>query len=433
MGNQMAVTALQLHGMLDKKLRLDQNMAHELRTGFRLGEFDVLPLRNKIVGPNGSVHIQPKAMDVLCCLAGNKGDVVAREELLDEVWQRTVVTDEVLTRCISELRSALGDNANNPTYIQTVPKRGYRLLASVSQQEATPTPTTDNGDSEAPSSFWDELKRRSVFRVGVAYAAIAWLVIEVVETIFPRLGLPDWLISFIVIGAVIGFPVACALAWTFEITSSGIEVDRPGLKRQDNPNQPLRRLDMLTIVAVLLAIGVVAFQFSKPVTITDPTVSIDPVATATFVPPEENSIAVLPFQNFSDDPGQAFFADGLAEDLITLFTKAPALRVTPRTASFFYKGKQNQIPTADIASQLKVSSILEGSVRVFQDQVIVTATLFDVASNQVLWSERYQNDLDNIFELQDTIAQTVVDQLELQFADDVEQTPVAGWRQHSTS
>lgn len=414
----MAVTALQLHGMLDKKLRLDQNMAHELRTGFRLGEFDVFPLRNKIVGPNGPVHIQPKAMDVLCCLANNKGDVVARESLLDEVWQRTVVTDEVLTRCISELRSALGDNANKPFYIQTVPKRGYRLLASVNDPEQK----TQIADSHS-SSFWEELKRRSVFRVGVAYAAIAWLVIEVVETIFPRLGLPDWLISFIVIGAVIGFPVACALAWTFEITASGIERDRPGIERDTNPNQPLRRLDMLTIVAVLLAIGVVAFQFSKPsiVPVTNSPANLGP-SISEIIPPEINSIAVLPFQNFSDDPDQAFFADGLAQDLITLFTKAPDLRVTPRTASFFYKGKLDQVPISDIASQLKVGSIVEGNVRVSGNRVIVNATLFDVASNQVLWSERFENDLGDIFELQDTIAQTVVDQLELQFAPAAEQT-----------
>lgn len=101
-------------------------MDPNLRSGFKLEEFSVHPLRNEIIGPRGSAHIPPKAMDVLCCLAANAAEVVEREEILEQVWGRTVIADDVLTRCISELRSAFGDTATAPRFIQTVPKRGYR-------------------------------------------------------------------------------------------------------------------------------------------------------------------------------------------------------------------------------------------------------------------------------------------------------------------
>ncbi|MEM7280460.1 MAG: tetratricopeptide repeat protein, partial [Pseudomonadota bacterium] len=345
-----------------------------------------------------------QSLGLISGFPNDPGDVVARDTLLDKVWQRTVVTDEVLTRCISELRSALGDNPSNPAYIQTVPKRGYRLVASLRETSSNPGP---GGDRE-PKSFWEELKHRNVFRVGVAYAAIAWLVIEVVETIFPHLGLPEWLVRFVVIGAVIGFPVALALAWTFEITASGIEVDRPGLEKRPS-TQRLRRLDVMTTIAILLAIGVVAYQISQPELVATPTVN-----TRTPIPPEQNSIAVLPFANRSGDPNKAYFGDGLAEDVITMLSKAPDLRVSPRTASFYFRGDQTD--PSEVAERLRVSNVLEGSVRINNETVIVNASLFDVATGDVLWSDRFEENMGDIFQMQDAIAEKVVTALEVQMS-----------------
>src|SRR5688572_25915262 len=128
-------------------------MDQRLRGGFRLGEFEVEPLAGRITGPNGAQHVQPKVMDVLLFLAAHEGQVVERDTLLEQIWRR-VTSEEVLTRCISELRRALGDDRGTPAYIQTVPKRGYRLVGTVvvSVDEAAPPAEAAGAAPQTPAA-----------------------------------------------------------------------------------------------------------------------------------------------------------------------------------------------------------------------------------------------------------------------------------------
>lgn len=397
-------------------------MYPQLRGGFRLGSFDVLPLQNEIVGPDGTRHIQPKAMDVLCCLVVNAGEVVERDAILREVWERNVVADDVLTRCISELRHALGDSVAAAKYIQTVPKRGYRLVAETGPLSAPPPAPQGAATGEyavvgapAPRSFWQEVKQRSVVRVGLAYAALAWLIIEVTETIFPYLRLPPSANGFVVIVALLGFPVALALAWVFEITPGGIVVDDDGdaasaQSPRRHTTRRLRRLDVITVGAAAILAAIIGFQYFG--TGRDLQSAAPALQAAGAGMPDRKSIAIMPFDNLSGAADKEYFGDGLAEDLIHLLTKARKLRVSPRAASFFYKNKDIDIQT--IAERLKVGTVLTGSVRISADNIIVVVQLQDLETTTTLWTERIVRPLGDLFALQNEIAEAVVENLRIE-------------------
>ena len=376
-----------------------------VRGGFQIGEYAVYPLRNEIIGPHGSVHLAPKAMDVLCSLAADAGSVVERDVILEKVWGRTVIGDDVLTRCISELRSAFSDTASRSRFIETVPKRGYSLVAPVSELDA---PAVEN-DAPPARGLWDEIRERSVFRVGMAYAAIAWLVIQLAETTFPYLRLPESAIRYTVIGAIVGLPVALVLAWLYEITPRGIVRDQ-GVRRSDERSSRFRRLDLFTVAAVVIGVSVLVYQQSLDRLDGEPVVDL---------PPDAHGIAVLPFENLSGSADNAYIGDGLAEDLIHLLAKDGVIRVSPRVASFFYKDKGLDLPT--IASRLQVDSILSGSVRISDNTIIVVTSLLDMENGgqQILWSERIVKPLGDIFDVQDEIARAVVGELRLELDTDI--------------
>lgn len=385
-----------------------------VRGGFQIGEFAVYPLRNEIIGPHGSVHVAPKAMDVLCSLAEEAGGVVERDRLLESVWGRTVIGDDVLTRCISELRSAFGDSATDSRYIQTVPKRGYCLLAAVGElAESAEENNVTNASVER--GFWEEIRERSVFRVGMAYAAVAWLVIQLAETTFPYLRLSDAAIRYTVIGAIAGLPIALVLAWLYEITPRGIVRDQGG-RRPAGRSARFRRLDLFTVAVVVIGVSVLIYQQSfddpSPATV-DESATVDRGASR-----DAHGIAVLPFENLTRSPDNAYIGDGLAEDLIHLLAKDGVLRVSPRVASFFYRDKGLEVAT--IASRLQVDSILSGSVRIDDNSIIVVTSLLDMNDGgQQIWSERITKPLGDIFEVQNEIARAVVGELRLELDADI--------------
>ncbi|MDH4029604.1 MAG: tetratricopeptide repeat protein [Chromatiales bacterium] len=268
-------------------------------------------------------------------------------------------------------------------------------------------------------SFFGELKRRNVVRVGAAYVAVSWLVIQVVETLFPVFGLSDAAIRIVVILLAIGFVPAVISAWAFELTPEGFrreaEVDHDSavIRRMT------RRLDRLFLVALALALGF--FVFDKFVL--DPARDAEELATARQEARQEGrsdaivesfgdkSIAVLPFVNMSSDPEQEYFADGISEELLNLLARIPTLRVISRSSAFSFKGKDVNIP--EVAEQLNVAHVLEGSVRKSGNKIRITAQLIEARSDTHLWSETYDRTLDDIFAIQDDVAAAVVEQLKL--------------------
>ena len=242
-------------------------------------------------------------------------------------------------------------------------------------------------------SLISELRRRNVFRVAAAYLVVGWLLTEVLTTILPELGAPDWTPRAVILIFAFGFVPAVVLAWFYEVTPDGIkreeEVDR------DDPGQHLatRRVDQVTIATAVILIVVVGL-FSARYTADDAPPGADLVGAT--------SIAVLPFVNMSDDKDNEYFSDGLTETLLHMLAQMPDLQVAARTSSFAFKG-QNK-PVKEIAAALEVAHVLEGSVQRAGDQVRVTAQLIRASDGFHMWSENYDRTLDDIFAIQDEIA-----------------------------
>jgi len=258
-------------------------------------------------------------------------------------------------------------------------------------------------------SFIEELKRRNVIRVAIAYTVGAWLLLQLTDVLVDLLGLPDTAGKYVILLLVVGFPLALFFAWAFEMTPDGIKREREVDRTTSITDVTGRKLDR-SIIAVL-ALAVVFFVYEKfsapepPVTIAD-AVNVETVEA---VEPIEPSIAVLPFVNMSNDPDQEYFSDGISEELLNLLVRVEGLKVASRTSSFTYKGENLDIP--EIAAKLKVGHILEGSVRKAGNRVRITAQLIDTSNDRHLWSDTFDRELDNIFAIQDEIANAIVEAL----------------------
>ncbi len=241
----------------------------------------------------------------------------------------------------------------------------------------------------------DELRRRHVFRAAVAYLAAAWLLIQVLETLFPIFGLSETSIRVVVVVLAVGFIPAVVLSWVFEWTPEGFRRD----SEVTVPASPAvsRRFDRAIIV--LLALAVVFLVVDELVFDTAP------------VSRKLESIAVLAFEDLSPDQDQAWFAEGLSEELLNLLAGIPELRVAARTSAFSFKDSDAKI--TEIADALDVDHIVEGSVRRFEDRIRVTVQLLDAQADTHLWSQNYDREFRDVFDIQDEIARSVVDQLQL--------------------
>jgi TolB-like protein/Flp pilus assembly protein TadD len=262
-------------------------------------------------------------------------------------------------------------------------------------------------------SLYNELKRRNVLRVGAAYVVAAWLIIQVVETIFPAFGFGDAAIRVVVIVLAIAFIPSLVLSWVFEITPEGMKREVDVVRDDSTTFVTGKRIDRIIMVLMVLALGY--FAFDKFVL--DPARDDQIVETAHQEGRSEalvesygdKSIAVLAFVNMSDDASNEYFSDGISEELLNLLAKIPELRVTSRTSAFSYKGKDLKL--TEVARELNVAHILEGSVRKAGNQVRITVQLIEARSDTHLWSETYDRRLDDIFAIQDEIAAEVVAQL----------------------
>ncbi len=384
----------------------------ELRRGFRLGDWEVQPLRGLLVGPEGTVHVEPKAMEVLVCLAEHRYEIVKRQTLIEAVWQEADGHDSALNHCISSLRQHLGESHLNPEYIQTVPRIGYRLIATVTPLESAADVAAGNGAGQAPpaapkASFFEELKRRKVMRIAAVYAVVAWLVVQVAETTFPALQLPEWTITLVVILLLLGFPIALTLAWALQLTPDGILLDsRTRRDAEGTDESALRRTELVLLATMaVVAIGVVTAVLWP---------RADP-------PPDgaaANSVAVLPFQNLSDNPEDGYLSDGIAEDIRTRLAKVPELEVAARTSSRIFRA--NDVDAREIGERLGVARVLEGTVRRYGDRVRISAQLIDTGTGFHSWAETYDRSIEDIFSVQDDIARAVVGELKLILSPDLE-------------
>jgi TolB-like protein/Flp pilus assembly protein TadD len=252
------------------------------------------------------------------------------------------------------------------------------------------------------NSFFGELQRRNVVRVALLYGVVAWVLIQIVDIVMPRLGIPEWGVTLVIVLLAIGLPIALIFAWAFELTPEGIkrtgEVD-PDASITPDTGQKLNHL-IIGVLAVAVAYLLVDKFFLASVP--DGERSRIEIAEA----PLLTSIAVLPFADMSPAKDQEYFTDGISEELLNLLAKIPDFKVAGRTSSFAFKNKNDDLRI--IGEKLGVATILEGSVRKQKDQIRVTAQLVKVDDGYHLWSDTYDRQLDDVFAIQDEIATEVV-------------------------
>ena len=246
-------------------------------------------------------------------------------------------------------------------------------------------------------NFFAELKRRNVYKVAVAYAVVGWLLVQVTTQVFPIFEIPNWALRLIVLAIIIGFPIALVIAWAFELTPEG-------LKRTEDVDlaaQPRRKSyawAYVVIVGALLSVGlflVARYGFRG--------------TTSSAIKPPTKSIAVLPFENLSRDPDNAYFVDGIQDEILTRLSKISALKVISRTSTMRYASHPPNL--REIAQQLGVANILEGSVQRAGGDVRVNVQLIEAENDSHLWAETYDREVRNIFSVESEVAQNVADAL----------------------
>jgi len=276
-------------------------------------------------------------------------------------------------------------------------------------------------------SFVSEIKRRKIFQVAAVYGIVAWLLVQIVATIEEPLNLPDWADTFIIVLLGIGFPITLIMSWAFNVTSDGLVRDTGG---RDGPQGTSRGIEYALIGLLCLA---VAFLFvdnyvlndrSKPPAATAGQTAAPPTIGTDAAPSESapaqgrsvlpNSVAVLPFENLSPNPDDAYYAAGLHEEVLNQLAKLRNLSVISRTSVQRYEDTQLSIP--EIAAELNVGTVMEGSVRFAGNQIRVTTQLIDAATDEHLWSETYQRSFDDIFAIESEIAMNVANALQAAFS-----------------
>ncbi len=269
--------------------------------------------------------------------------------------------------------------------------------------------------------LFDELKRRNVLRVAIAYIVTAWLLLQVADVVLNNIEAPDWLFRAILLLVALGFPFALIFAWAFELTPEGLKREHEVDRSESITHITGRKLDFMIITVLVLALGY--FTFDKFVL--DPSRDAELVQTTTKAVTEQaaesgnvetadQSIAVLAFTDLSPGGDQAYFSDGISEEILNVLAQIPGLQVISRSSAFSFKGKGVDIPT--VAKQLGVANILEGSVRKSGKRIRITAQLIDATTDMHLWSETYDRELDDIFAVQDEIAAAISDALKVKLA-----------------
>jgi len=250
-------------------------------------------------------------------------------------------------------------------------------------------------------NLFAELKRRNVYKVAVAYVVAGWALAQGIAQVFPVFDVPNWVVRVIVLLIVIGFPIALVLAWAFELTPEG-------LKRTETADAAHQHSSSRVWIYVVIVGGAISIGLFFLGRYTVQRASTNAVVT-------NKSIAVLPFENLSDDKSNAYFADGIQEEILTRLAKVADLRVIARTSTERYKSSPENLP--QIAQQLGVAHILEGSVQKAAEKVRVSVQLINASTQAHLWAETYDRNLTDIFAVESDIAKTIADTLQAKLSD----------------
>jgi len=248
-------------------------------------------------------------------------------------------------------------------------------------------------------NFFSELKRRNVYKVAVAYAIVGWLLVQIATQVFPFLEIPNWVVRLVIAIVVIGFPITLVIAWAFEATPQGVQRTEVADRMPAAPGQKKHAWIYVVVIGAALSVGL--FFLGRYTASRKQTESAELPA---------KSIAVLPFENLSEEKGNAYFAEGVQDEILTHLAKIADLKVISRTSTQRFKSSPDNLP--QIAKQLGVANILEGTVQKAADQVRVNVQLINAASDAHLWAESFDRKLTDIFAVESDIAKTIADTLQ---------------------
>ena len=249
-----------------------------------------------------------------------------------------------------------------------------------------------------PGEFFTELRRRHVYKVAVAYAVVGWLLIQIATQVFPFLEIPAWVVRFVIVLVAVGFPIALVIAWAFELTPEGIQrTEDVGHSAARTP----KKRGWIYVAVIGATISVALFFLGRY------TAGNSASASRTDLPAK--SIAVLPFENLSDDKGAAYFADGIQDEILTKLASIADLKVISRTSTAKYKSKPEDLRI--VSQQLGAANVLEGSVQKAADKVRINVQLIDARADSHLWAKTYDRNLSDVFAIQSEVAQEIADSL----------------------
>jgi tetratricopeptide (TPR) repeat protein/TolB-like protein/DNA-binding winged helix-turn-helix (wHTH) protein len=391
-----------------------------LLKGFYLQELLIEPTNGRVSGPGVEAHLKPKAVEVLLHLANRPFELVERDELLQAVWGENGGSPEALTHAVSELRSCCQDHADNPSLIQTVPRRGYRLL-----QKPRPIdegePVSDTGVFQVPDdgSFLGNLMRRGVVQAAAAYMVFSWLLIQVADAVTPTLNLPAWFPVMVTYAAIGGFPIVLILACLLEQSDGRWLIDSG--KQSGKMLSGLERNYLSIIVAYgLAAVSAMAYQLTVGFDVPgEPEITV--AKEEALLPVQDNSIAVLPFMPLDDTEEGRILSRGIAEDVISKLSRVPGLLVASRGDAFTLAPNSKSV---DVRKRLRVAMYVEGSVQFDGSAIRVVAQLIDSNTGFHVLSRDFDRDLENYFEFRDEITSLIVGNLRPALPPATRQSPV---------
>src|SRR5215216_2227604 len=283
-------------------------------------------------------------------------------------------------------------------------------------------------------NFFSELKRRNVYKVAIAYAVVAWLLIQAASIFFPTFDAPPWVMKIFIIAIICGFPVALIFSWAFEITPEGIKLESDIEPSKSSKRRTGRKIVAVTIALAVVAAGLFVYQLvgrdhsllavarARRFNVENAEGRRRAVTAGSSAIPEK-SIAVLPFENRSEDKVNAYFADGIQDEILTRLSKIADLKVISRTSTQHYKSAPENLP--EIARQLGVAHIVEGSVQKNGDSVRVNVQLIKAANDSHLWADTFDRKLTDIFSVESEVARAIADQLRAQLTGQEEQVILA--------
>jgi len=389
-------------------------MQHSLLKGFYLQDLLIEPAIGRVSGPGFETHLKPKAVEVLLYLAERPYELVERSELLQAVWGENSASPEALTHAISELRSCCKDHAASPSLIQTVPRRGYRLLQQprpVDQSE----PISETAILQVPDdgSFIGSLLRRGVVQAGVAYIVFSWALIQVADIFTPTLNLPIWVPTLVTFASIGGFPIVLVLAWVLERSDGRWFLDRG--KQSGKMLSGLERNYLSILVAyAIAAAGAYSYQALIGFNVANNT-NVSVSDEAALLPVKPNSIAVLKFLNIGGNETGEIFSQGLGEDILDGLARIPGLAVSSRGDSWSLP----QNASSDLVrKRLRVAYFLEGSVRVIGEELKVVIQLIESATGFHVVSRSFEADLKDHMKVQREITELTVANLRVALPED---------------